>query len=257
MPTLIHERRCPPRHVWWRRLPERARGGDPWPVAAVVVAPRPRRAVAVARESARRRPPSSTRTRGGGGSPIQRTSDGGPLCGLAATTPRPQGGREAASFPRRASKRRPPSASSDGSTRSARVKRRHGRREVSAAAIAPCVTSSDPAQFERPEWWPPSVLVSSTMSSSDYLLWFMLSFDYCVLCVPHALFTLKTVRFYTSTRSSYINLLHAYFLYTHWKDNSMIYTICNFHKKSNQIIYVCNCQVFTSAIKLSLIPTCS
>jgi hypothetical protein len=77
------------------------------------------------------------------------------------------------------------------------------------------VTSSDPAQFGWPKWWPPSILVSSTMSSSDYLLRFVLSFNYCDLCLPHALFTLKTIRFYAWTRSSYISLLHAYFLHAH------------------------------------------
>jgi hypothetical protein len=35
-------------------------------------------------------------------------------------------------------------------------------------------------------------------------------FDYCVLCLPHVLFTLKTVRFYAWTRTSYTSLLHAH-----------------------------------------------
>jgi hypothetical protein len=47
-------------------------------------------------------------------------------------------------------------------------------------------------------------------------------FDYCVLCLPHVLFTLKTVRFYAWTRTSYISLLHA-----HWKGNSLIYVVRN------------------------------
>jgi hypothetical protein len=55
------------------------------------------------------------------------------------------------------------------------------------------MTSSDPAQFGWPEWRPPSMLVSSTTSSSDYHLWFMLSFDYCVLWLPHILFMLTTL----------------------------------------------------------------
>jgi hypothetical protein len=93
------------------------------------------------------------------------------------------------------------------------------------------VTSSDPAHLWRPEWWPPSVLMSSMTSSSDYLLWFILYFDYCVLCLPHALLLLKNVRFYAWRRSSYISLLHAYFLHAHWKDNSLIYAIRNYHKK--------------------------
>jgi hypothetical protein len=39
----------------------------------------------------------------------------------------------------------------------------------------------------------------------------VMHFDYCVLCLPYTLFTLKTVRFYAWIRSSYISLLHAYF----------------------------------------------
>jgi hypothetical protein len=47
-------------------------------------------------------------------------------------------------------------------------------------------------------------------------------FDYCVLCLPYVLFTLKTVRSYAWTQSSYISLLHA-----HWKGNSLIYVVRN------------------------------
>jgi hypothetical protein len=47
-------------------------------------------------------------------------------------------------------------------------------------------------------------------------------FDYYVLCLPHVLFTLKIIRFYAWTRSSYTSLLHA-----HWKDNFLIYVVCN------------------------------
>jgi hypothetical protein len=31
------------------------------------------------------------------------------------------------------------------------------------------------------------------------------------------------------------------FMHAHWKDNSLIYVVRNYHKKSNQIIYVCKC----------------
>jgi hypothetical protein len=98
------------------------------------------------------------------------------------------------------------------------------------------VTSSDLAQFGWPEWRPPCVLVLSTTSSSDYHLRFVLSFNYYVLCLSHALFTLKTIQFYAWTRSSYISLLHAYFLHANWKGNFLIYVVRNYHKKSNQII---------------------
>jgi hypothetical protein len=39
------------------------------------------------------------------------------------------------------------------------------------------------------------------------------------------------------------------------KGNSLIYLVRSYYKKSNQITYVRNCQIFTSVIKLSLIPT--
>jgi hypothetical protein len=68
---------------------------------------------------------------------------------------------------------------------------------------------------------------ATTSSDSGFL------FDYCVLCLPHVLFKLKTVWFYAYSRSSYISLLHAYFLHANWKGNSLIYAVRNYHK--NQI----------------------
>jgi hypothetical protein len=82
----------------------------------------------------------------------------------------------------------------------------------------------------------------------------MLCFDYCVLYLPHALFTQKMYDIILNTEFLYQFTSCILFLRAQWKDNSMIYVVSNYHKKSNQIIYVRNCQIFTSAIKLSLIP---
>jgi hypothetical protein len=90
---------------------------------------------------------------------------------------------------------------------------------------------------------------ATTSSDSCFL------FDYCVLCLPHLLFTVKTIWFYAWTQSLYISLLHTYVLHAHWKDNSLIYVVLIYHK--HQIIYVRKSQICTSAIKLSLIPACS
>jgi hypothetical protein len=51
--------------------------------------------------------------------------------------------------------------------------------------------------------------------------------------------------------------MHIFFACTLEKCNFLIYAVRNYHKQSNQIIYVFNCQIFTSAIKLSLIHDCS
>jgi hypothetical protein len=66
---------------------------------------------------------------------------------------------------------------------------------------------------------------ATTSSDSCFL------FDYCVVCLLHVLFTLKTVWFYVWTWSSYISLLHTYFLHAHWKYNSLIYVVRNYYKK--------------------------
>jgi hypothetical protein len=90
---------------------------------------------------------------------------------------------------------------------------------------------------------------ATTFSDSCFL------FDYCVLCLPHVLFTLKIVQFYAWTWSSYISLLHAYFLLHIGKAIPwfMLFVIII----KNQTIYVRKCQICTSVIKLSLIPACS
>jgi hypothetical protein len=79
-----------------------------------------------------------------------------------------------------------------------------GVRSDDRAWHPPIRRSSD---FGRPELCLCRRRRSPATTSSD--LFFL--FDYCVLCLPHVLFTLKTVRFYAWTRSLYISLLHAYF----------------------------------------------
>jgi hypothetical protein len=165
----------------------------------------------------------------GGGSPIQRASDSGPLCGQATSSPGPQGGDT--------SKASEQAASLDvrvaTTTHEARdsSERRHGRREVRAAMIARDIRRSlggpsDHLHLCLCHWRRPP---ATTSSDSCFL------FDYYVLCLPHVLFMLKTVRFYGWTRSSYISLLQAYFLYAYWKVNSLIYDVHNYHKKSNHL----------------------
>jgi hypothetical protein len=167
---------------------------------------------------------------GGGGSPIQRASDDSVLVRASGGVSGPRGGgtskagEQAAPLNVRVAMATHEERGSSGVTEGTRCAQRRSR-----------MTSSDPAQFGRPEWRPTYVLVSSTTSSGDYLLDSCFLFDYCVLCLPHILFTLKIVRFYAWTRSSYISLLYVYFLHAHWKGNSLIYVVRNYHKKSNHL----------------------
>jgi hypothetical protein len=155
----------------------------------------------------------------GGGSLIQRASDSGTL--VRASGGVPEASRRRHFQGRRASgaRRR---ASSDGDTWGARFERAASRKAWDARsddrAWHPPIRRSlgDPSDdlhlclYHRRR--PPA----TTSFDSCFL------FDYCVLCLPHILFTLKIVRFYAWTRSSYISLLHA-----HWKGNSLIYVVRN------------------------------
>jgi hypothetical protein len=163
---------------------------DPWPVA---VAPRPKRAVAAVPRSGvaaaiprsvtwwwrlldsegKRRRGHVRASCGVPGAPRRVRGGGTPKAGEQAAPPNV---REA-TVPHEA-------RGSSGVMEGARCMQQWSR-----------VTSSDPTQFGRPEWRPPSILVLSTTSSGNYLLRFVLSFDYCVLCLPHALFTLKLYDF--------------------------------------------------------------
>jgi hypothetical protein len=168
---------------------------------------------------------SSIRSSGGGsqvgsdGSPIQRAGDSGALVRASGGVPeaprrRHFQGRWASDAHRR--------ASSDGDAWGAMFERAASRK-------ARDVRSDD-------RTWHPPIWRSLGGPSDDLHLYlchrrrppattsfdsYFLS-DYYVLCLPHVLFTLKTVRFYAWTRSSYISLLHA-----HWKDNSLIYDVRN------------------------------
>jgi hypothetical protein len=110
-PTPIHER---------QRLPESARDGGP-----------------------------SVGGCGGCSSPIQRVSNGGPLCGQATAILGPRGRRDAAALTRRASKRRPLRASSDGAARGARFERSHIRHEVRVATVARDILRSGAVRTAR------------------------------------------------------------------------------------------------------------
>jgi hypothetical protein len=204
----------------------------PRSVAAVARAPRPGRAVAavpwsglamavpisVARwrqlpdpKGEQRRSP--VRASGGiPGASRQTRGDNTPKAGEQATPPR--------------------RASSDGAARGTRFERHHGRREVRTATIARDILLSSAVWAARVTTSICSCVVDDVLRQLPHLLRVM-SFDYCVLVLPQARFTLKTIRFYDWTRSSYISLLHAYFLHAHWKGNSLIYGVCNYHK--NQI----------------------
>jgi hypothetical protein len=253
-PTSIHEQRRPPRCVRRRRLPKTARDGAP-------------------SASGCGGGGSPTRTRGGSGSSIRSSGDSsqiggavaatprsrgrataGPRCGQAAATPGPRGEREAAALPRQASKRRPRRMSSDSAARGWRFERRHERLEVRAATIMRHILWSGAVRTAR-------VMISIRSCVLDDVLRqlpppiHVMPFDYCVLSLLHALFTLKSVGFYAWTRSSYISLLHAYCLCAHCKGNSLIYVVRNYHKKSNHLCsYLPD---FMSTIKLSLIPAFS
>jgi hypothetical protein len=155
----------------------------------------------------------------GGGSPIQRASDSGAL--MQASGGVPEAPRRRHFQGRRASgaRRR---ASSDGDAWGVRFERAVSR------------TARDARSDDRA--WHLSIRCSLGAPSDNLHLCLChrrrppattsfdscFLFDYCVLCLPHLLFTLKTVRFYAWTRSSYISLLHA-----HWKDNSLIYVVRN------------------------------
>jgi hypothetical protein len=149
---------------------------------------------------------SSIRSSGGGsqvggrGSPIQRASDGGAPVRASGGVPgaprwRHSQSERASGAPRR--------ASSDGIARGTRFEWRHGRCEVRAATITRDILWSGAVRVVR-------LTTSICVCVVDDVLR-RLPHPIRVLCPPHALFTLKTLRFYAWTRSSYINLLHAYF----------------------------------------------
>jgi hypothetical protein len=196
---------------------------DPRPVAAVATAPWPRRAVAAVPQSEVVAAVAS-RSRG--------RATTGPLCGGGILEPRggdtSKADEQAVPLDVRVATATHEAWGSSGVTEGTRCAQRRSR-----------VTSSNPVQLGGPSndlhlclchWRHPPV----TNSSDSCFL-----FDYCVLCLPHILFMLKTVRFYPWTRNSYISLLHA-----NSKDNSLIYAVCNYHKKSNQIIYVRKCYLY-------------
>ena len=87
------------------------------------------------------------------------------------------------------------------STEGARCKRRWSH-----------VTSSDSVQFRCPNWRPPSNIVSSTVSSSDYLLQSVLCLRLLSFMPTTCTIYIKNWRIYARTWSSYISLLDAIFV---------------------------------------------
>jgi hypothetical protein len=155
----------------------------------------------------------------------------GPLCGHAAASSGPWGGGTSKADEQAA----PLDVRVATATHEARgsSERRHGRREVCAAMIVRDILRSGAV-------WAARVTTYICACVIDDILWplpplIRVFIDYCVLCLPHVLCMLKTIRFYAWARSSYISLLHAYFLYAHWKDNFLIYVVHNYHKKSNHL----------------------
>jgi hypothetical protein len=200
------------RRVWRWRLPDSARGGGP--AAPVAVDPRPRRAVAAVPRSGVEAtvPRSRGRARASGGVP---------------GTPRRRHfqGRRASDAPR--------CANSDGDTRGVRFERRHRRCEVHAATIAHDILRYGAVRVARMTTYICAYVVD------DVLRWLPLRFVFSLrlLCFMHttSIIYAKNCTILCLKRSSYISLLHAYFLHAHWKGNILIYVVRNYHKKSNHL----------------------
>jgi hypothetical protein len=165
-------------------------------VAVVATAPQPGPAVAVVPRSVAVAPRSRGR------------ATAGPYAGKWRRPRGPEAGARWRHSQGWRASRAPRRASSDGVARGARFERHHGRREVHAATITRDILWSGAVRAAR--------VMSSILSCVlDGVLWRLpppicvISFDYCVLCLTHTLFTLKIVRFYAWTWSSYISLLHA------------------------------------------------
>jgi hypothetical protein len=129
---------------------------------------------------------------GGGGSPIQRASDSGPLCGQAAAFPRPQGGDTSKAGEQAA----PVDVRVATATHEARgsSERRHGRREMRAAMIARDILRSGAVWAARVTTYICARVIDDVLRPLPPSI--HVFFNYCVLCLPHVLFTLKIVRFY-------------------------------------------------------------
>jgi hypothetical protein len=171
----------------------------------------------------------------------------GPLCGKVAVTPGPLGGQEVTTLQRQSRKRRPRRASSDGVARGARFERHHRRREVHAATVVRDILRSGVVRAARVTTSIRSRVVDDVLQRLPPLIHIVFRF----LCFMPTTCTIyaKNVRFYTWTRSSYISLLHAYILHAHWKSNSLIYAVCNYHKNICSYLsdfYVCHKTVSNS-----------
>jgi hypothetical protein len=134
------------------------------------------------------------------------------------------------------------------------------RREVWASGVtegARCaqrwslVTSSDPAQFERPDWRPTLVLVSSTTSSSHYLIQFVFFRLLCFMPTACTVYTKNCTILYLNME--FIYQFFACISFCMHIEKAIPWFMLFIIIIKNQITYVCKCQIFGSAIKPSLI----
>jgi hypothetical protein len=129
-----------------------------------------------------------------------------PLCGQAAASPRPRGGGTS----KAGEQATPIDVQVATATHDARgsSERRHGRCEMREAMSARDILRSGVVWAARVTAYICACVIDDILRPLPPSI--RVFFDYFVLCLPHVLFTLKTIRFYASTRSLYISLLHAH-----------------------------------------------
>jgi hypothetical protein len=201
---------------------------DPQPVPAVAVASWPQRAVAaVPRSEVVAAVPRSAAT----APRSRRQAKAGPLCRQATASPGPRGGgtskagEQATPLDVRVATATHEARGSSGVTEVARCTQRWSR-----------VTSSDPAQFGRPEWRPTSVFVSSTTSSDDYLIRFVFSFRLLCFMPTTCIIYAKNCTILCLNTEFVYQFTTCIFCTCTLEGNSLIYVVRNYHK--NQITYV-------------------
>jgi hypothetical protein len=151
---------------------------------------------------------------------------GGYLSPTAAASPGPRGGGTSKAGEQAA----PLDVRVATATHEARgsSERRHGRREIRAAMIARDILWSGLVWADRVTSYICACVIDDVLRPLPHPI--RVFFSIIVFYAYRILFTLKIVRFYAWKRSSYISLLHVY-----WKDNSLIYVVRNYHKKSNHL----------------------
>jgi hypothetical protein len=136
---------------------------------------------------------SSIQSSGGGVSPIQRASDSGALVRASGDVPRPQGGGTSKTDEQAA----PVDVQVATATHEARgsSEQRHGRREMRTEMIA-CDILRYFAVLGGPSDDLHLCLCHRRRPPATISFDSCFIFEYCVLCLPHVLFTLKTLRFH-------------------------------------------------------------